>query len=129
MATKQSSTKTSTKTTTKSKQVVNKTTEKKTPKKKQTTNEKPKFDIYDPCFKTKMCYVYSWLEYMDETYNDPNDDWLSWDEYMVWAVWLRDEQFYRENSIPWTLLSAHERIMMGLFDPVSKKSLDDGDRP
>lgn len=128
MATKQSNTKTSAKTTTKSKQVVNKTAEKKTPV-KQITNEKAKFDIHNPCFKTKMCYVYKWLEYMDETYNDPNDDWLEWDEYMVWAVWLRDEQLYRANNITWTLLSAHERIMMGLYDPVSKKSLDDGDRP
>lgn len=123
MATKQSNTKTSTKSTTKSK-----TTDKKAPVKKQTKGEKSKFDIHSPCFKTKMCYVYKWLEYMDETYNDPDDEWLSWDEYMVWAVWLRDEEFYRVNSIPWTLLSAHERVMMGIYDPISKKSLDDGDR-
>lgn len=129
MATKPTTAKTSTKTTTKSKQVVNKTADKKTPVNKQTKQEKSKFDIYDPCFKTKMCYIYKWLEFMDETYNDPNDEWREWDEYMVWAVWLRDEQFYRMNKIPWTLLSAHERTMMGIYDPISKKSLDDGDRP
>ena len=125
MTTKQSAkTKTSTKSIPKGK-----TAEKKTPVKKQTKEEKPKFDVYDPCFKTKMSYVYSWLEFMDETYNDPNDEWREWDEYMVWAVWLRDEQFYRANNITWTLLSAHERTMMGIYDPISKKSIDDGDRP
>jgi hypothetical protein len=124
MITKKSTVKTSTKTTTNSK-----TADKKTPVKKQTKSEKPKFDVHNPCFKTKMSYVYKWLDYMDETYNDPNDDWLEWDEYMVWAVWLRDEEFYRANNIPLTLLSAHERTMMGIYDPISKKSLDDGDRP
>lgn len=119
----------STQTKTPTKTTKSKTAEKKTPTNKQTKVEKPTFNIHDPCFKTKMCYVYRWLEYMDETYNDPNDDWLEWDEYMVWAVWLRDEEFYRANYIPFTLLSAHERIMMGIYDPISKKSLDDGDRP
>ena len=60
---------------------------------------------------------------------DPRDDWLDWEEYMVWAPWLRDEKFYRVNNIPWTLLSAHERVMMGIYNPETKKSKDDGDKP
>lgn len=95
---------------------------------KQKETKQP-FDIHYPIFKTKMDYVYKWLEFMDETYNDPNDEWLSWDEYMVWAPWLRDVEFYKSNNIPWTLLSCHERIQMGIYDPVSKKSLDDNDKP
>lgn len=91
--------------------------------------DKPKFDVHSPVFKTKMEYVYKWLAYMNETYEDPNDEYLSWDEYMVWLPWLRDEQFYRENKIPWTLLSAHERLMMGLYDPISKTAKDDNDKP
>ena len=109
-------------------------TEKKTATKKARSVSKPKeikqpFDVHSPVFKTKMHYVYAWLAYMNETYEDPNDEWLSWEEYMIWAPWLRDEQFYRENNIPWTLLSAHERLMMGLYDPISKTSKDDNDKP
>lgn len=96
---------------------------------KSKKGEKPKFDIYAPVFKTKMKYVYGWLDYMNKTYEDPNDDWLDWEEYMVWAPWLRDEKFYRVNNIPWTLLSAHERVMMGIYNPETKKSKDDGDKP
>lgn len=107
-------------------------TVKKQPVKKSkvaTKETKPSFDMYAPIFKTKMDYVYKWLDYMDETYNDPNDEWLSWDEYMVWAPWLRDVEFYKSNNIPWTLLSCHERIQMGIYDPITKKSKDDGDKP
>ena len=96
---------------------------------KQTTKNKPNFDIYAPIFKTKMKYIYAWLTYMDETYNDPNDEWLSWEEYMVWAPWLRDVEFYKSNNIPWTLLSCHERVQMGIYDPTTNKSLDDNDKP
>ena len=111
----------------------NKTTKPKSSDKKVTTKQpvkkKSNFDMYAPLFKTKMEYVYKWLEYMNETYEDPNDEWLSWDEYMVWAPWLRDVEFYKSNNIPWTLLSCHERIQMGIYDPVTKKSKDDGDKP
>ena len=111
----------------------NKTTKPKSSDKKVTTKQhvkkKSNFDIHAPLFKTKMEYVYKWLEFMDETYNDPNDEWLSWDEYMVWAPWLRDVEFYKSNNIPWTLLSCHERIQMGIYDPTTKKSLDDNDKP
>lgn len=111
----------------------NKTTKPKSSDKKVNTKQpvkkKSNFDVHSPVFKTKMHYVYAWLSYMNETYEDPNDEWLSWEEYMIWAPWLRDEQFYRENNIPWTLLSAHERLMMGLYDPISKTSKDDDDKP
>ena len=43
---------------------------------KSKKGEKPKFDIYAPVFKTKMKYVYGWLDYMNKTYEDPNDDWF-----------------------------------------------------
>lgn len=110
------------------KKTTSKTKTKKVTAKKQ-VNKKSDFDMYAPIFKTKMEYVYKWLEFMDETYNDPNDEWLSWEEYMVWAPWLRDVEFYKSNNIPWTLLSCHERIQMGIYDPITKKSKDDGDKP
>lgn len=102
---------------------------KKTKSVSKTKETKQSFDMYSPIFKTKMEYVYKWLEYMDETYNDPNDEWLSWEEYMIWAPWLRDVDFYKSNNISWTLLSCHERIQMGIYDPITKKSKDDGDKP
>lgn len=114
--------------TTNSKTIKPKTSTKKSTTKQQ-VKKKSDFDVYNPIFKTKMEYVYKWLDYMNETYEDPNDEWLDWEEYMVWLPWLRDEEFYRANNIPWTLLSCHERIQMGIYDPVTKKSKDDNDKP
>ena len=42
---------------------------------------------------------------------------------------LRDIDHYINNGIPWTLLSARERYLMGIYDPTTKKSLDDNDKP
>lgn len=94
------------------------------PKKKQ-----QKFNHADFVFKTKMKYVYDWMQYMEDELNDPTTEWLDGETYDLYATWLRDENYYRANNIPYTLLSARERYIMGIFNPETKTSKDDGDKP
>lgn len=113
------------------KKVTQKKTETKstTSKTKKTTKKKSGFDIHDFVFKTKIQYVLNWMKYMEEELNDINSEWLDGETYDLYAVWLRDIDHYINNGIPWTLLSARERYLMGIYDPTTKKSLDDNDKP
>ena len=95
---------------------------------KQTT-KKSDFDVHDFVFKTKIQYVVNWMKYMEEELDDVNSEWLDGETYDLYAVWLRDIGHYINNNIPWTLLSARERYLMGIFNPETKKSLDDNDKP
>ena len=100
-----------------------------TSKTKKTTKKKSGFDIHDFVFKTKIQYVLNWMNYMEEELDDVNSEWLDGETYDLYAVWLRDIDHYINNGIPWTLLSARERYLMGIYDPTTKKSLDDNDKP
>lgn len=105
------------------------TTKSSTSKTKKTTKKKSGFDIHDFVFKTKIQYVLNWMKYMEEELDDVNSEWLDGETYDLYAVWLRDIDHYINNGIPWTLLSARERYLMGIYDPTTKKSLDDNDKP
>ena len=100
-----------------------------TSKTKKTTKKNSGFDIHDFVFKTKIQYVLNWMKYMEEELDDVNSEWLDGETYDLYAVWLRDIDHYINNGIPWTLLSARERYLMGIYDPTTKKSLDDNDKP
>ena len=100
----------------------------KTPK-KQMKKVQQKFNHADFVFKTKIKYVLNWMQYMEEELDDINSEWLDGETYDLYAVWLRDINHYINNGIPWTLLSARERYLMGIFNPETKKSLDDNDKP
>lgn len=110
----------------------NKTTKPKSSGKQSTTKQttkKSSFDVHDFVFKTKIQYVLNWMKYMEEELDDVNSEWLDGETYDLYAVWLRDINHYINNGIPWTLLSARERYLMGIFNPETKKSLDDNDKP
>lgn len=98
-------------------------------KPKKTTKKKSDFDVHDFVFKTRIQYVVNWMKYMEEELDDVNSEWLDGETYDLYAVWLRDIDHYINNGIPWTLLSARERYLMGIYDPATKKSLDDNDKP
>lgn len=96
---------------------------------KQTTKKKSDFDVHNFIFKTKIQYILNWMKYMEKELDDVNSEWLDGETYDLYAVWLRDIDHYINNGIPWTLLSARERYLMGIFNPETKKSLDDNDKP
>lgn len=96
---------------------------------KQPPKKKSDFDHNDFIFKTKIKYVWDWMRYMEEELDDVNSEWLDGETYDLYAIWVRDRDFYINNNIPWTLLSARERLLMGIYRPDSKTSLDDNDKP
>lgn len=106
-----------------------KQTTKSNTKPKKTSKKKSDFDVHDFVFKTKIKYVVNWMNYMEEELNDVNSEWLDGETYDLYAIWLRDIDLYLNNNIPWTLLSARERYLMGIFNPETRRSLDDGDKP
>lgn len=117
-----SKTKTSTKTTTtKSKQVVNKTAEKKAPNKKQTTNDKPKFDIDAFVFEMDVSKIEEWVRGMCIELDDPEFPWPSYDEQYWLGRWLTDLPYYRAHNIQKTLVSARESAILGLYDKTKKR--------
>ena len=105
------------------------TTTKSTASRTKQTTKKSSFDVHNFVFKTKIKYVLNWMQYMEEELDDINSEWLDGETYDLYAVWLRDINHYINNGIPWTLLSARERYLMGIFNPETKKSLDDNDKP
>lgn len=90
-------------------------------KETKTTKEfKPKFDTEDFVFKTDITKIEAWLQKMLDDLDDVDLEWPSYDEQCLLAVWLRDIDFYRANNIPYTLTSAKENAIMGLFEKPKK---------
>lgn len=121
MVTKQQGTKTSTKSTTKIKQVVNKTIDKKTPIKKQTKQDKPKFDIDAFVFEVDISKIEEWVNGMCIELDDPEFEWPSYDEQYWLGRWLTDLPYYRAHNIQKTLVSARESAILGLYDKTKKR--------
>lgn len=111
------------------KQVTKPKSIKKTKSSSKIKETKQPFDHHNFIFKTKIKYVFDWMRYMEEELDDINSEWLDGETYDLYAVWVRDRDFYINNNIPWTLLSARERLLMGIYRPDTKTSLDDNDKP
>ena len=83
---------------------------------------KPKFDTDAFVFKTEISKIEEWLQRMLDDLDDPDVEYPTYDEQMWIAVWLRDIDFYRNNNIPYTYVSAKESAVMGLYEKPKKST-------
>lgn len=88
-----------------------------TPKTKEV---KPKFDTDAFVFKTEISKIEEWLQRMLDDLDDPDVEYPTYDEQVWIAYWLRDIDFYRNNNIPYTYVSAKESAIIGLYEKPKK---------
>lgn len=83
---------------------------------------KPKFDTDAFVFKTEISKIEEWLKRMLDDLDDHDVEWPSYDEQYWLGRWITDIDFYRNNNIPYTYVSAKESAVMGLYERPKKST-------
>ena len=83
---------------------------------------KPKFDTDAFVFKTEISKIEEWLQRMLDDLDDPDVEYPTYDEQIWIAYWIRDLPFYKANNIPYTLTSARENMILGLYEKPKKST-------
>ena len=83
---------------------------------------KPKFDTDAFVFKTEISKIEEWLQKMLDDLDDPEVEYPTPDEQYWLGRWIADIDFYRNNNIPYTYVSAKESAVIGLYEKPKKST-------
>lgn len=83
---------------------------------------KPKFDTDAFVFKTEISKIEEWLQRMLDDLDDPDVEYPTLDEQYWLGRWIADIDFYRNNNIPYTYVSAKESAVIGLYTKPKKSA-------
>lgn len=83
---------------------------------------KPKFDTDAFVFKTDISKIEEWLQRMLDDLDNPDVEYPTLDEQYWLGRWIADIDFYRNNNIPYTYVSAKESAIMGLYNKPKKST-------
>ena len=83
---------------------------------------KPKFDTDAFVFKIDISKIEEWLQRMLDDLDDPDVEYPTLDEQYWLGRWIADIDFYRNNNIPYTYVSAKESAILGLYEKPKKSA-------
>lgn len=91
--------------------------------KSMSVTSKPKFDTTAFIFKTEVSKIEEWVNRMLQDLDDPEVEWPTEQESYWLGYWLHILPAYKLNNVEYTLTSAQENAVMGLYTkPVKKRS-------
>lgn len=79
------------------------------------TTKKPKFDTSNYVFETPIEKVQEWLDNFDKMCNDPETEWPSQQEQLLYCILKRDIETCRQNGENVILLNAIENKVCGFY--------------